>query len=318
MKTQILYPYQIDEVISILKNGDLVALPTETVYGLAADAKNEQAVKKVFLAKNRPSDHPLIVHVDCLDRVYDWVELLPEEAIKLAQCFWPGPLTMLLWKKKQVSNLISGGSQKIAIRIPKTEFMRNVIKKLDSALVAPSANKFKCLSPTRAEHVLKDLEGKISAVVDGGACEVGIESTIIDLTSDCPQILRPGIINIEMVEEVLEKKLAPYQPHLEKVSGNLKVHYQPKTSLSIMSLSEIYDYVKTQNNQEKIAILHYTEISDTNLNLFSMENDRVNYAKSLYEMLHKIDLLGYDKILLESPPSSWVEINDRIVKAAAS
>lgn len=203
METKLLQPDQIDEAVSLLKTGEIVALPTETVYGLAADAKNESAIKKIFIAKNRPKNHPLIVHIDSFDRIQEWTDDIPDYAYKLSEHFWPGPLTMLLNKKHNIANIITGESTKIALRIPNNHLMLQIIKSVGGALVAPSANTHKKLSPTRAEHVMQDLAGKISAVLDGGPCNIGIESTIIDLTNKTPKILRPGSITKDLIENTL-------------------------------------------------------------------------------------------------------------------
>jgi L-threonylcarbamoyladenylate synthase len=314
MKTKLLKAGQIDEAIALLKSGEIVALPTETVYGLAADAKNESAIKKIFIAKNRPTNHPLIVHIDSFDRIKEWSDEIPDYAYKLSEHFWPGPLTILLNKKDNISNCITGDSTKIALRMPNNSLMLKIIESVGGALVAPSANTYKKLSPTRAEHVMQDLSGKISAVLDGGACNIGIESTIIDLTAKNPKILRPGSITKDMIENALQINIPEYQSHKEQVPGNVLAHYQPNTPSFLMTLSEIKDYIcKVENHN--IAVMHYSAFNSNKAKLYNISPDRSGFAKAMYDTLHNIDKSGFKTILIESPPKSWSDVNDRLYKA---
>lgn len=315
MKTKLLNFSQIDEAVSLLKSGNIIALPTETVYGLAADASNDEAIKKIFIAKNRPTNHPLIVHIESFTKVKEWAEEIPEIAIDLAKSFWPGSLTMLFNKKATVSNVITGSSSKIALRIPNHHLMLEVINKLGKAVVAPSANSFKKLSPTRAEHVLNDLSGKISAVLDGGQCNVGIESTIIDVTSNIPQILRPGAITKEMIEIATKSNIQAYETHIEQVPGNVAAHYQPNTPVMLLSLSEIENFLNI-TPKHNVAIVHFSNLNRALAKSYKMPTSRVDYARDIYDALHKVDLLKADRILIESPPRDWTEVNDRLSKAA--
>lgn len=320
METKLLKSNEIDEAISLLRNGEIVALPTETVYGLAADAKNDLAVQKIFNAKNRPSSHPLIVHIDSFDKTLLWAKNIPDAAKILAEHFWPGPLTMLFNKNTEVSDLITGGLQTIALRVPKHQIMLEVLKKFGSALAAPSANPYQKISPTKAEHVMKGLYGKISAVLDGGDCSVGLESTIIDMTCKVPRILRPGAITTSMIENILGIHIETPEKHNEKISGNMKTHYQPDTPAFIMSLDEIKSQVKVQNNAN-IAIMHYSELQlPDSIKSYPMSGDKENYARKMYGTLHIIDNAKVDKILIEQPPinAEWSDINDRLSKAASN
>jgi L-threonylcarbamoyladenylate synthase len=313
MQTKLLQEGQIDEAISLLKAGEIVALPTETVYGLAADAKNESAIKKIFIAKNRPTNHPLILHIDSFYRIKEWTDHIPDYAYKLSENFWPGPLTILLNKKHNVSNVITGGSTKIALRIPNNHLMQEIIKSV-GALVAPSANTYKKLSPTRAEHVMKDLSGKISAVLDGGSCSIGIESTIIDLTDKTPKILRPGAITKDMIENSLQIKIPEYKNHTEQVPGNMLAHYQPNTPCYLMTLSDIEDYIRVKEDSN-IAVMHFSLFKSDKVKLYPIASDRSGFTKSMYDILHHIDKSRFRKILIELPPKSWSDINDRLYKA---
>lgn len=317
MKTKTLKSSQIDEAVSFLRNGELVALPTETVYGLAADATNEEAVSKIFSAKGRPSDHPLIVHLDSFAKVIDWVEEIPDSAKKLADSFWPGPLTLIFRRKKTVSYLITGGLETIALRIPKHPIALRVIEKLGTAVAAPSANAHKRTSPTKPEHVLKTLSGKIAAIIDGGGCSIGLESTIIDITRTTPIILRPGAITALMIEQVLNIEIQEQLEHQEKVPGNMQAHYQPEKPLFLLSIEEIKRRIKQENN---VAIMHYSDITRRkNAIHYKMPKDKTEYARVLYEALYSIDSTHVDKIFVEKPPfrNEWLDINDRLHKASS-
>lgn len=316
MNTKILNASQIDEAVNILRTGEVVALPTETVYGLAADATNIEAVQKIFIAKNRPADHPLIVHVDAFDKVKDWAEHISENAKKLAEFFWPGPLTIIFPKKNTTNKLITGGLNTVALRVPDHSLTLEVIKKLGKGIAAPSANAHKKTSPTIPEHVLKTLNGKIAAILDGGRCCVGIESTIVDMTCETPVILRPGVITALMIENLLGVKVEQPSEHQEKVAGNMKVHYQPDKQLFMMSAEEIRQLQKLGN----VAIVYYSHIAKTECaTYYKMPVNKAEYAKMLYETLHLIDKTNVEKIIVEKPPvsSDWTDINDRLLKASS-
>lgn len=319
MKTLLLKSSQIDEAVALLKKGEVVAIPTETVYGLAADATNSQAISKIFLAKGRPLDHPLIVHLDAFDKVIDFAEEIPASAKKLADHFWPGPLTMIFKKRKTVSNLITADLDTVALRIPNHDVTIELIKRLGTAVVAPSANAHKRTSPTKPEHVLKTLSGKISAIIDGGSCSIGLESTIIDMTKSIPTILRPGGITCSMIEDVLGFKIENKQKHKERVAGNMDVHYQPEKPLFLMSIDEITKQLEIDHN---CAVLHYSLIVKAkykNILFYKISENKVEYAQALYEALYAIDTKDIDKILVEIPPylHEWSDVHDRLLKASS-
>ncbi len=307
---------QIKEAVDLLKGGDIVALPTETVYGLAADAKNEDAIKKIFLAKGRPSDHPLIVHIDSLDMLNECAQEVSLQAKKLAEHFWPGPLTMVFKKRESVSNLITAGLDTVAVRMPQHPVMLEVIKMLGRPLVAPSANAHKKTSPTKPEHVLKTLDGKIAGIVDGGICSIGIESTIIDMTKETPVILRPGSITAKALEQVLKVKVQVPFDHNQKISGNMKIHYQPEKPLFLLSLEQIENLLHTESN---VAIMHYSDLDkQESCVYYKMSSKRQDYAKDLYATLHAIDATTVEKIFVETPPllNEWSDVKDRLLKAS--
>lgn len=316
MQTKILKAYQINKAVDLLKKGELVALPTETVYGLAADAYNEIAVQKIFIAKGRPLNHPLIVHIDAYEKLEDWTKDVSIHAQKLAEHFWPGPLTIILKKKNDISDLITAGLNTIAIRVPQHPIMLEVINKLGNGIVAPSANFHQKTSPTKPIHVLKTLDGKIAAVFDGEMSSIGIESTIIDMTKDIPAILRYGVITKKMIESVLKLEIKCPINHNEKISGNMKDHYQPEKPLFLLSLDQIEMLSKEEVN---VAVIHYSKLSrNDNFIYYQMPQDKAQYAQNLYSTLHDIDSTGVEKILVERPPNSteWNDIIDRLVKAS--
>jgi L-threonylcarbamoyladenylate synthase len=308
----------IERAISLIKDGQLVAVPTETVYGLAADAKNPEAVKKIFIAKNRPNQHPLILHIDSIEKLHEWAEDIPDSVSILANHFWPGPLTLLLKKKSEVSDIITGGLETIAVRIPDNEVLRKIMSVLDTGLAAPSANPHTKLSPTSAAHVINTMSGKIAAVLDGGSCSVGIESTILNLTTEIPTILRQGPITKKMIEKVLGFPIHAPENHLENVSGNMLKHYQPYTKSILMNTEELTRYTKSLQNK-LVGIMHYSDINFSKENVVDIKVplEKNAYSQTMYDTLHKLDLLNLDEIIIESPPNleEWSDVLDRMKKA---
>jgi L-threonylcarbamoyladenylate synthase len=317
METKIFKPDQVDQVVKLLRAGEIVAVPTETVYGLAADAKNACAIAHIFRAKGRPSDHPLIVHIDSLQAVEDWALHISEHAKRLAEHFWPGPLTMVFAKKDGVSDLITGGLNTVAIRMPAHPIALEVITKLGNAIVAPSANAHKKISPTKPEHVLKTLQYKIPAIIDGGSCSVGIESTIIDMTKSIPVILRPGAVTQDMLKEVLAINIEAPHAHQQKIPGNMPVHYQPEKPLFIFSLDQL-DTILV--NEPSVAVMHYSQITKReSVDYYQISKNKEDYARDFYNILHQIDATDVEKIFVEMIPDSkeWADIADRLLKASS-
>lgn len=314
-------PVDFDVACRLLQSGHLVAVPTETVYGLAADAMNEEAVKKIFIAKDRPQNHPLIVHIDSVQKLPRWAKNISPLALKLAEKFWPGPLTLLLDKAEHVSDIVTGGLSTVAVRVPDHPILLKLLQQLDTGLAAPSANPHKRISPTSAEHVLSGLSGKIAAILDAGPCKIGLESTIVDVRGAIPKILRPGPITQAMLEEVLGVPVSVQTKHTQRVAGNMEVHYQPHTPSLLMTLAEIEKYLALQNKNEKFAIMHYSslEINNDNVVALKMPTTKEEYAKRMYKALHDLDAMNVDKILIEIPPNAaaWSDIHDRLSKAAA-
>lgn len=316
MQTKIIKSDKIDKAVDLLKNGELVALPTETVYGLAADATNEAAIQKIFAVKGRPRNHPLILHIHSYKNLDYWAQNISIYAQKLVKSFWPGPLTIVLNKKNNVSNIITGGLDTIAIRVPKHPLILNVIDKLGNGIVAPSANLHQKTSPTKPIHVLQSLNGKIPAILDGGMSSIGIESTIIDMTKNVPSILRYGIITKEMIEEVLQLNIKSPIKHNEKISGNMKNHYQPEKPLFLISTNQIECLSSKEGD---CAIMHYSDISKKDgFIYYKISQNKERYAKHLYNALYEIGNMGVKKIFVEEPPLllEWSDINDRLIKAS--
>lgn len=313
-----------DTAVHLLAQGELVAVPTETVYGLAADARQPQAVLGIFAAKDRPRSHPLIVHLDSADRLEEWATPIPPAAKALATAFWPGPLTLLLHKASWVDATVTGGRDTIALRVPDHPVLQGIIAALGSGVAAPSANPHKRLSPTSAAQVMAGLSGRIAAVLDGGPCKVGLESTIVDLTTDSIRILRSGPITREQLEAVLGQRVELPLRHDVSVPGNMQVHYQPHASLHLLTRTPLLDYIHT-HPQEKLAALFLGKVPDdlaatARVQCFALPRDKAGYARELYLRLHDADSLQPRRILLETPPhdEAWLDVHDRLARAATS
>lgn len=317
MNTVLLNKHQIPEAVRLLKQGEVLAIPTETVYGLAADATNDEAVRKIFAAKNRPIDHPLIVHVDSYDKAVTLTNNLSAYAEKLAKAFWPGPLTLICEKHASVSKLVTGGLDTVGLRVPNHPMMLAILKAIDSGLAAPSANLYQQTSPTKAIHVLESLGGRIPAILDGGECSVGLESTILDLTAPVPVILRPGAITAQMIEACLGLSIKQPRIHNIRVSGNLKVHYQPKTPLHIVSKAQLENHPIPSDTT---MVMHYSTIhKHDHYRYIQMPAEKAEYTKRLYAVLHEVDNSSASLLLVERPPEvdDWADVHDRLSKAAS-
>lgn len=306
----------------LLMNGDVVAIPTETVYGLAANALNADAVIKIYEVKNRPSFNPLIVHCADWTEAEKYVKQIPEKARILAQKFTPGPLTFLLDKKDIIPDIVTAGSPKVAIRIPDHPLTLALLKSLDFPLAAPSANPFGYISPTSAQHVFANLHDKIPYILDGNISTVGLESTIIGFDENEKVILyRYGGISAEMIEETLGEKISVEKKDTHKpvTSGRLKSHYAPHTSLYTGNIDELIE----SNKGKKIAVIsfakHYEGIDIADQFILSPNRDLAEAAKNLFAVLRMIDQLNVDVILAEILPDEGIgrAINDRLERAKA-
>lgn len=314
----------IRQAASFLQQGGLVAIPTETVYGLAGNAFNPEAVTKIFAAKNRPSFNPLITHTYALKQAEAYVKDVPEIATKLANEFWPGPLTMLLLKKDLIPDIVTAGSDLVAVRIPNHPLTLDLLQKLDFPLAAPSANPFGYISPTRATHVEEQLGDRIDYILDGGHCQVGIESTIIGFEGEKVIVYRLGGISIEQIEEVVGKEnVSLYSKIAEKgrprTSGMLKSHYAPGKKVVIGDLSKLLSLYSSH----EIALItlrdYYPQISQDRQVALSVTGDLNEAAQQLFSALRALDKLPVKYILAEIMPDYGLgkAINDRLNRAAA-
>ena len=323
MNTLLLDACQHDDIqraATLLQQGKLVAVPTETVYGLAADASNAQAVAAIFAAKGRPADHPLIVHLHDKTALSHWAKAIPEAAWQLADAFWPGPLTLLLPKADHVSKVITGGLPTIGLRVSAHPALLQVLQQHKLAVAAPSANRYKKLSPTSAEQVLAGLNGRIDAVLDGGLCQHGVESTIVDLSTEHIQIVRAGPITASELSAVLNCTVLQPEQHQVKVAGNVVAHYQPDTPLVCMSSQELQARLMTTPPADAVAVLHYSPLpaSADTLTALPMPAEATAYASRLYRTLYNADKLAVSAIWCELPPTgeAWLAVHDRLRRAA--
>lgn len=307
----------ISKAANLLMEGELVGIPTETVYGLAADASNVSAINKIFEVKGRPKNHPLILHLSGIEKLNEWAIDIPNSIEILSKNFWPGPMSVLLKKHPNVLKEITGGSNKICIRIPNHSVTLSLLKKLKNPIVAPSANLFGRVSPTSAQHVFDDLNGKIAAILDGGQCQVGLESTIIDLTEYQPRILRPGEITIEKFEKILDRKISHDFKSNEKVSGNLVNHYQPIAAVYAYKKSEI-EKIQIDLSKKRSVFLAFSEINKISIPIHKMPNEAKKYAQVFYSTLRLMDENKFENIFIELPPEEeeWYAVHDRIKKAS--
>lgn len=326
----------IARAIDLLRAGELVGMPTETVYGLAADALNVAAVNKIFAAKGRPADHPLIVHLPDAEHMSRWARAIPKEAIALARAFWPGPLTLILKREDGVPDAVTGGQDTVGLRVPDHPVALALLRAFDSGIAAPSANRFGRISPTTAAHVAEELGDCVALILDGGACEVGIESTILDLSRDLPMILRPGAISAEDIARVIGRRpqvrrvideTSGDEQHktesddLPRVSGSLAAHYAPRTPLRLAPASRLAEVAATLAGEgSRVAVLAYgcADPHDARLLWRLAPADPVGYAHELYANLRHLDACGADFIVVEALPDrvEWHPIRDRLGRAA--
>ena len=322
--------HDIAEVASILKDGGVVAIPTETVYGLAGNALKGECVKKIYEAKGRPSDNPLIVHISDISQWAPLVREIPETAIALAEKFWPGPLTIILPKSDIIPAEISGGLDTVAVRMPSDEIARAIISGCGFPLAAPSANTSGKPSPTCASHVTEDLDGKIDAIVDSGECSVGIESTVITLATDIPRLLRPGGITPEMLTEVLgeiEIDDAVYNKlheGAEAASPGMKYkHYSPDAKVLIVkgSFDNYKKYIEDTAEEGDVALCFEEEVNDLKIKCitYGRKDDPSSQAKNIFDALRKVDEEKAKTVYARFPENEGIglAVFNRLVRAAA-
>jgi L-threonylcarbamoyladenylate synthase len=313
---------EIRNAVGVLRAGGLVAFPTETVYGLGADASNPEAVKKLFAVKRRPADHPVIVHVADAVQVANWAAEIPEAARRLAKKFWPGPLTLILKRARKVSDVVTGGQDTVAVRVPKHPVAEHLLGVFGGGIAAPSANRFGRVSATTAEHVKREFGKEVECVLDGGEADVGIESTIVDLSGAAPRLLRPGWITAGAIEDALGRKLGAPDAHAPRAPGTLAAHYAPRTPLMLAEGDLLIEIVASLTRQGKrVAALSCSAAQPVNpaLTWLAAPREARAYAHALYANLRQLDEAGCDMLIVEKPPQTaeWAAINDRLTRAAA-
>ncbi len=311
---------EIEKAAEILRAGGLVAFPTETVYGLGADASNPAAVKKIFAAKDRPAAHPVIVHIADMSELKHWAAEVPRAAWLLAEKFWPGPLTMVLKRSSHVNDLISGGQNTIGLRVPGHPVAQQLLKAFGAGIAAPSANKFGRLSPTAAQHVREELGNAVEIILDGGPCDVGIESTIVDLTREPPAILRPGRVSAQQIADALLVPLGEPAGDRPRVPGSYASHYAPRTALTLVNADEIENFIRRQAPGAAVAVLACrSRPRDSRAALWQVASQSPEeYAQHMYALLRRMDSAGCALLVVESPPDlpEWAAVHDRLRRAA--
>jgi len=312
----------IERAVSVLRSGGLVAFPTETVYGLGADAGNPAAVRKIFESKGRPATHPVIVHLADAVQLANWAREIPDAARKLARKFWPGPLTLILKRSPRVSELVTGGQDTVALRVPSHPVAQALLRRFGGGVAAPSANRFGRVSATTAEHVRREFGSTVDCVLDGGAADVGIESTIVDLSGPQPTLLRPGWITVQQLEGVLGVPLAAPDFQSPRAPGTLAAHYAPQTPLILAEGDLLVELAGSLTRQGKrVAVLACSTLRPPlpGLAWIAAPDDAAGYAHALYANLRRLDEAGCDAILVEKAPqdAAWSAINDRLTRAAA-
>lgn len=320
----------VDKACEVLERGGLVAFPTETVYGLGANADDPNAVAKVFAAKHRPTWHPLIVHLPDADSIAWWAKIIPEDAMKLADRFWPGPLTLLLPRSDRCGSWVTGGQPNVGLRCPSHPIGHALFKAFSGSkrrgLVGPSANSFGRISPTTAQHVAEDLglkpSGAVDYILDGGPCTIGVESTIVSLSGSEPELMRYGAITREMLEETLGKPVRNPSATSPKVSGQLKSHYAPATPVSLLPEEEIPGAIAAISPATCAVLAPKAVLEHCPANAaYRLEASEIAelYTASIYSNLHKLDHSGCARIFIAKPPTGirWAAVNDRLSRAAA-
>ena len=324
----------IERAAALLAAGGLVAFPTETVYGLGADADNVAAVRAIFAAKGRPADHPLIVHVAGADAIAAWSAGAPAAARLLAQTFWPGPLTLVLPRSPRAHDALTGGQPSVGLRCPSHPWARALLeafvrRKGDAAaaVAAPSANRFGRISPTTAAHVRADLgekpQGAVDLILDGGPCPVGIESTIVDLTGAAPRLLRQGAVTRRQLEHALGCAVADAGADAPRASGRLKSHYAPRTPLELVPATQLPARVNALRGMPLAVLAPAAALLDRPAHVvlrLVAPAEAAEYARRLYAALHQLDGSGAARILVAQPPAgeAWDAVHDRLRRAAAA
>lgn len=319
-------PAEIDAAVAALRAGELVAFPTETVYGLGADARNPAALRKIYALKGRPSTHPLILHLADAAQLPQWVASVPPAAKALAERFWPGPLTMVLRRASGVPDELTGGQDSVAVRVPSHPVAQALLSAFGCGIAAPSANRYGRVSPTRAEHVREEFSQAL-LVLEGGECAVGLESTIVSLLEGEPRLLRPGAITRAQIEAIIGPVLEAGAPGgAPRVPGSTAQHYAPQTPVQLVSPRDLaQSIVDAVARGERLAVMARSEAPlesavASMIHWQRMPDASADYGQQLYAMLRRLDKLGVSRILVERVPAGieWDAIRDRLGRAAAT
>lgn len=312
----------ITRAADLLRAGEVVAFPTETVYGLGADAGNPDAVARIYALKGRPSTHPVIVHLASAEQLPAWAGDVPERAVKLAARFWPGPLTMIFQRADRVPDAVTGGQDSVAIRVPAHPVAQALLRAFGSGIAAPSANRFGHVSATTAGHVRSEFGDAVTCILDGGDCEVGIESTIVDVRGAHPVLLRPGGISRAALSETLNEEILMPGEAAPRAPGTLKAHYAPGTPLMLVEPDVALELVHSLARQGKrLAVLSFSALQPlvSGLTWRVAASTPEAYAHALYSNLRDLDAKHADLIIVERPPerADWFAVLDRLTRAAA-
>ena len=309
-------PAEIARAASVLRAGGLVAFPTETVYGLGADASSETAIARLYAVKGRPAGHPVIVHFASADAAFSFSRELPEAARTLARRFWPGPLTLIVKRNEKAKDFVTGGQDSVGLRVPSHPVAHALLEAFGGGVAAPSANRFGRVSPTTAAHVRADLGADVDMVLEGGPSEVGIESTIVDLTNGAAIVLRPGAISEDEIRKFVEVK-ARTQSSVRH-SGGMARHYAPRTPAALVPTHALDGEI--EKLKERVAVLAFSRPDERVDYWLRMPRDPAQYAQKLYAALRELDTSGCERILVEAPPDApeWAAVRDRLQKACTA
>lgn len=311
----------VTKAAKIIQEGGLVAFPTETVYGLGADARNPEAVKRIFEAKGRPSDHPLIIHIAKAEQMSEWAQDIPQLAWQLAEVFWPGPLTLILPRADGVPDAVTGGLDTVALRVPGHPIALELLKAFRGGIAAPSANRYGCVSPTSAEDVKEELKDRLDLILDGGRCPIGIESTIVDLSTEVPRLLRPGKVTAQMLETVIGRFNAESLDKPMQYPGSKPSHYAPRARVILASFDDVEQKVIQWHEHTKRVGLLSTYLPHglpKNITWLRLSEEVEKQSYELYHSLRHADHLNVDILVAVMPADEGIghAVRDRLRRAA--
>lgn len=306
---------EIRRAVEILRAGGLVAFPTETVYGLGADASSATAVARLYQAKGRPGNHPVIVHFSSAEPAFAWAREIPSAARKLAEKFWPGPLSLILQRSTKAQDFVTGAQDSVGLRVPSHPVAQALLREFGSGVAAPSANRFGKVSPTTAAHVREDLRQQVDLVLEGGASEVGIESTIVDLSGAKAVLLRPGGISKAQLEDVLQANVEEKNSASPRHSGGLERHYAPQTPALLVPPHRLDSEIAKRGGA--VAVLAFSRPDERVEFWIRLPREPRAYAQRLYAALRELDSAQCETILIETPPETveWTAVRDRLSRA---